>query len=100
MATHTYPVSVRLPPKTALPLGAFCDDAGLSRTEVVVRALDEFLAVHKPRPTAYELAMQALALSKTKIAKEKAAKTAKSSTIDSRDISKLKRTHFRDKRSA
>ena len=86
---HQYPISTRLPADVALPLGAYCDSEGVSKSEVVVRALREFLAVHKPRPTAYELAVQILADTK-----------AKARRVDSDNINKLKRAHFRDKRSA
>ena len=50
-------LTARLPQDIAVPLSAYCADAGLSRTEVVVDALREYLARHKPRPTAYELAL-------------------------------------------
>ena len=88
-ASHPYPISTRLPADVALPLGAYCDGEGVSKSEVVVRALREFLAVHKPRPTAYELAVQILDGTK-----------ARTRRVDSGDINKLKRAHFRDKRSA
>ena len=86
---HPYPISTRLPADVALPLGAYCDGEGLSKSEVIVRALREFLASHKPRPTAYELAVQVLAETKSKTRR-----------VDSDNINNLKRAHFRDKRSA
>lgn len=51
------PLTARLPQDIAVSLRAYCADAGLSKTEVVVNALREYLARHKPRPTAYELAL-------------------------------------------
>ena len=49
--------STRLSLGIAKPFVAYCDDAGLTKSEVMARALSEFLATHKPRPTAYELAL-------------------------------------------
>lgn len=81
--------STRLSLGIAEPFIAYCNDAGLTKSEVMARALSEFLATHKPRPTAYELAMQVLAETGTK-----------ASRVDSADIDKLKPKYFRDKRSA
>jgi hypothetical protein len=55
------PITARLPPDLAAALATYCVDAGISRTTVLVSALREYLATHKPRPTAYQLAMQVLA---------------------------------------
>lgn len=79
-------LTARLPEELSTPLASYCADAGITKTELVVRALRDYLTRHKPRPTAYELAMQCIAEAGTE-------------TIDSRDINKLKRKHFRDKRS-
>ena len=50
-------LTARLPDDIAEPLADYCEDAGVSKSVVVVSALREFLATHKPRPTAYELAL-------------------------------------------
>ena len=50
-------LTARLPDDIARPLKHYCEDAGVSKTVVVVSALREFLATHKPRPTVYELAL-------------------------------------------
>ena len=54
-------LTARLPDDIATPLGDLCADRGTTKTELVITALREYLDKHKPRPTAYELAMQILA---------------------------------------
>lgn len=54
-------LTARLPDDIATPLDHLCADMGATRTELVIAALRDYLDKHKPRPTAYELAMQILA---------------------------------------
>ena len=50
-------VTARLPDDIAASLENYCADVGASKTEVVLSALREYLGKHRPRPTAYELAL-------------------------------------------
>jgi hypothetical protein len=49
-------ISTRIPPGLDQQLADYCAKQGVSRTEVVLNALDEFFARHGQRPNAYQLA--------------------------------------------
>lgn len=48
-------VSVRLPESIANKLAAYCQARRISKTEVIKKALDQFLAAEVRQPTPYEL---------------------------------------------
>lgn len=49
-------ISTRIPPGIEHRLAEYCAKQGVSRTEVVLSALDEFFARHEGQPNAYRLA--------------------------------------------
>ena len=49
-------ISTRIPPGVEHRLAEYCAKQGVSRTEVVLSALDEFFARHEQKPNAYQLA--------------------------------------------
>jgi hypothetical protein len=49
-------ISTRIPSGVEHQLAEYCAKQGLSRTEVVLSALDEFFARHEQKPNAYRLA--------------------------------------------
>ncbi len=54
-------LTARLPDDVSVQLQNLSADMGATKTEVVIAALHDYFEKHKPRPTAYELAMQVLA---------------------------------------
>jgi len=48
------PVSLRLPPRVEEQVAAYATRQGLTKTAVILRSLDEFLATHA-RPSAFEI---------------------------------------------
>jgi hypothetical protein len=79
-------ISTRIPAAVEHRLAEYCAKQGVSRTDVVLSALDEFFARHDRKPDAYRLAADLIP-------------SRGVASLQSADVRKLARTAFGAKRS-
>jgi len=76
------PINARIPPRTERKLAAYCARRGVTRTEAVVAALDEYLKREADRTDGYSLAVDLIP-------------ARGAGTLQSTDVRRLARKAFR-----